>query len=118
MNAPTTKKPKSRQKTKSAEGIFGDSRDLYPELGECRVARELNFTKIYVSILGHLLMRMKENYESKEAEDEHIRRLSWRAFKAARTACNILFDQRYFDRRFIGYDPNDEFNRAVDAAAT
>jgi hypothetical protein len=72
-----------------------------PELGECRVARELNFTRIYVSILSHLLAQMKLTYESKDEEDAHIAALTWRAFKAAGIATNILFDQRYFDRRFI-----------------
>ena len=100
--------------TKPAEGIFGDARDASPELGECRVARELNFTRIYVSILSHLLMRMKENYESEEAENGHIAMLSWRSFKAARAATNILFDQRYFDRRFIDDDHVvAEFNKRI-----
>jgi hypothetical protein len=96
------------------KGIFGDARDEHPELGECRVAREINFTRIYASILSHLLMRMKENYPSEEAENEHIAMLSWRAFKAAKAATNILFDQRFFDRRFIGDEEiTTEFNASI-----
>jgi hypothetical protein len=96
------------------KGIFGDARDEHPELGECRVAREINFTRIYASILSHLLMRMKESYPSEEAENEHIAMLSWRAFKAAKAATNILFDQRFFDRRFIGDEEiTTEFNASI-----
>ena len=88
----------------------------YPELGECRVARELNFTRIYTSILSNMLTRMHDDYESREVEERHIRRLTWRAFRAAGLATGLFFDQRFFDRRFIGdsADEIEQFNSSVE----
>ena len=66
------------------EGIFGDARDDFPELGENRVAQEIHFTRIFTAILSGLLARMGDDYKSREDEEMAIRRLTWRAFRARR----------------------------------